>query len=173
MDWKHICQECGRGFPNKHGLAVHKGRHCKKQHTEEYEIDKVLDVRGPPDNRLYQVSWKGWSAEHNTWEHWRQCMGCLDAVDDFWEQSGLDKTRKVWLDCEDNIRCKDCCRLFRRPQDLKTHHSKMACKHREASRAGSKAEKTVHKQRRAAAKTAVCPCLAPAIRHRSRRCPHS
>jgi hypothetical protein len=27
--WQFTCADCGRGFPSKHGLTVHRGAHCK------------------------------------------------------------------------------------------------------------------------------------------------
>ena len=72
-------------------------------------------------------------------------------MDEFWEQSGRDRSRPAWEPAEEGRRCRQCCKLFRREQDLKAHHTKQQCKWREASRTGTRAELAVIRDRRAAA----------------------
>ena len=148
--WKHVCSDCGRGFPTKHGLAVHRGRNCRLAGREEYEVEKVVGVRGVPAERFYLVRWKGWAEQDDSWINWRQ-LDAQDAVDDFWEGAALDRSRAVWEDAEEGLRCRQCCKLFGRQQDLKAHHTKRACAWRVASRVGSKAERAVLRQKMAEA----------------------
>ena len=37
-EWQHVCGACGRGFDQKHGLAVHEGRWCKQQGRYEVRL---------------------------------------------------------------------------------------------------------------------------------------
>jgi hypothetical protein len=152
-DLKHKCQNCGRGFDTQHGLSVHVGRWCRRSNSTEYEVDSIADVRGTPEDRYYLVHWKGWAKEHDQWTYWRQCEGSLDAIDAFWDSSGLDRRKSHWLASEDGLRCRGCCRLCKTPAGLKIHSHK--CSGREASRTGSRAEKVVQRNRRAAAHAAA------------------
>ena len=36
---------------------------------KEFEVEKLLDVRGTPDERFYLVQWKNWKSEFNTWQN--------------------------------------------------------------------------------------------------------
>ena len=154
--WQFPCVDCGRGFPSKAGLAIHKGRHCKQQTKEDCELERIVDVRGHPDSRFFRVRWAGWSEEDDSWINWRQ-LDALDAIDAFWDSSDLDRAQPVWLDTEVGLRCRQCCKLFSRAQDLKTHHTRKVggCAWAEASRSGSKAEKAVVKAKKAAAHKAA------------------
>ena len=38
------------------------------EEVEEYEVERVLAHRGPPDDRKYRVKWKGYTNAHNSWE---------------------------------------------------------------------------------------------------------
>ena len=148
--WSHVC-ECGRGFECRDSLRKHKGQHCPLQDTESYPIEKVVDVRGSADHRFYLVRWSGYAAKHDSWRHWRECVDCMDAVDEFWDASvlgrSLDRGASRWVVGE--TRCSQCCQLFKREQDLKTHHTALKCRWRERSRVGSRAEQCVRRAQRA------------------------
>jgi exonuclease III len=156
QEWGFQCADCGRGFPSKHGLSVHRGLWCKQQGKEAWELESIVDVRGVPDERFYRVRWAGWAEEDDSWVNWRH-LEALGAIDAFWDSSSLDRMKPVWLDSEAGIRCKQCCRLFSRAQDLKAHHTrkKGGCVWAEASRKGSKAEGAVVKFKKAAAHKAA------------------
>ena len=150
--WQFPCADCGRGFPSKHGLAVHRGRFCRQQGKDSWEIDRVVDVRGSPCERFYRVRWKGWKEKDDSWINWRH-LDAMDAIDSFWESSGCDREKAVWIGAEEGLRCRRCCRLFSRKQDLKAHHTRKAggCAWADASRTGSKAEKLIRQGKKAAA----------------------
>ena len=136
VSWSHICEHCGRGFDCKDGLTTHQSLHCRLTNCEDYEIEFIHDARGPPDDRFYLVRWKGWGAEHDQWRNWRQCMGAMEAVDEFWDGCSFNKQDTIWLDSEEGRRCKQCYRLFSRPQDLKCHHTKKQCEWAKVKRTG-------------------------------------
>jgi hypothetical protein len=81
-------------------------------------------------------------------------------LDDFWDISGLDKSKPVWDSAEDGLRCTQCCKLFKVVGSLKSHHTKKQCKWAVASRKGTKAEKAIKQGKKAAAhKAAGCVLL--------------
>ena len=74
----------------------------------------------------------------------------MDALDDFWESSAHKRDESVWLEKEKGLRCEQCCKLFKRAQDLKTHKNTASrCKWKEAGRAGTRAERAVRRNRAA------------------------
>jgi hypothetical protein len=74
----------------------------------------------------------------------------LEAIDDLWATSGFDRATPLWVDVEEGRRCRQCCRLYSRGQDLKAHHTR-GCEWAVASRIGTKAEKTIRQGKQAAA----------------------
>ena len=77
----------------------------------------MVDVRGWPQERFYRVRWAGFDEDQDSWVNWRQ-LDAQDAIDAFWEGSGMDRSKPVWESAEEGLRCRQCCRLFRRDQDL-------------------------------------------------------
>jgi hypothetical protein len=51
--------------------------------TEEYEVEKVLDSRWYYKKLQYLVQWKGYGAEHNTWEAAANLENAVDIVKKF------------------------------------------------------------------------------------------
>jgi hypothetical protein len=84
---------CGMKYPTKDGLAIHTGSCKVKEGTfeQEFEVEKVLDVRGTQEERFYLVQWKNWKAEFNTWQNWRDLENAMDEIDDFWETTSWDR----------------------------------------------------------------------------------
>ena len=71
--WSHPCPHCPAVYDCKHGLTLHIGLWCgtatRETFEEDYEVDRVLQARGPPEYRFYQVLWKGdWGDKQKTWE---------------------------------------------------------------------------------------------------------
>ena len=64
---KHVCPHvgCGYRFLTKRGMQIHAGRCTWKN---EFEMEGILDCKGGICERKYLIKWKGFSADHNTWE---------------------------------------------------------------------------------------------------------
>ena len=143
-----VCRYCERDFDSRHGLSIHEARWCKEARVEKYEevyeVEEVTETRGSPDRRFYFVKWKGWPLEQGSWLHQRELQGAMDRVDDFWEKSSVPRSSTVSVAGE--IRCADCNQQFSREQDRKSHWTR-GCPGAVASRAGSRTEKAVQKQK--------------------------
>ena len=165
---KHRCQYCDWGFDTKQGLRKHITSHCEEAKRrvyetteEEYEIEKVVDARGAPEHRFYLVRWLGWEgrvgdpAWADKWRPWRDMLNASGAVDEFWSTSGLN--RESAIEKAGEIRCSWCNKIYKRAQDLKSHHTRKAdkggCKFKPKSRKGSRAEKAAIKCKRSKAQS--------------------
>ena len=119
---------CGRGFDTKKGLETHE-RSCgeaQRGDMGKWEVESILDARGPPQYRFYLVKWKDypWQPEHKdkdqrnpSWEPRRFTVGCCDEmVSEFWENQppGRELERdikgpipgeEIW---DQECRCKWC-----------------------------------------------------------------
>ena len=55
---------------------MHVSMHCaeaqREVHSVEYEVEAVLDARGPPEHRYYKIRWAGWGSDGDSWEPWRR-----------------------------------------------------------------------------------------------------
>ena len=159
MDFKQVCEWCGMSYPTKDGLRTHITVHCKVKkgtYEEEFEVEKVLDVRGRPDERFYLVRWKGdWKKDKETWQNWRDVTHAQEEVDAFWELQeesvdGWREDKAAWIPGE--VRCKTCCKdrtaagtLFKSEKSIRDHHK---CKWVKPSRTGTCAERAVHRKRK-------------------------
>ncbi len=50
---------------------------------DSFEVEKILEHRGPAGKREYLVKWRNFSKEHNTWEAETQ-FDTLSCVTDYW-----------------------------------------------------------------------------------------
>jgi hypothetical protein len=101
------------------------------------------------------VRYTGFGPEKDEWKNWRD-LEAQDAIDDFWDISGLDKLKPApWDPAEDGLRCTQCFKLFKVAGSLKGHHTKKQCKWAVASRKGTKAEKAIRQGKKAAAHKAA------------------
>ena len=73
-------------------------------------------------------------------------LSAQQAVEEFWSNSGLDKTQDLWP--QGVYTCRDCCRTYKREQDLKGHHTRGKCEWKSASRYGSRAWRAARRQRK-------------------------
>jgi exonuclease III len=141
------CKFCGRKFPNVAGRATHETLHCSHRFSQQWVVERIVDVRGPPEARFFKVKWEGDWDEVKGYS-WRK-EGELEletAVEQFWATSALDRTQDIEVDGE--WRCKRCGWITTKgPGPLKTHQKKNpvkgGCKERAVGRKGSKAERTV------------------------------
>lgn len=60
--------------------------------TEEYEVEKILDVHTSKGKREYLVRWKGYSKKDDTWEP-EEHLTCPDLIEAF--NNKLDKIKSV------------------------------------------------------------------------------
>ena len=101
LELKYNCAHCGRGFDTTAGRNIHQNRHCKRRgeeyFEEEFEVDELGDVRGPPEHRFYLVMWKGFT--EGTWtsgsdmadaKSWDQEFANR-LIKEFWGDSRLEK----------------------------------------------------------------------------------
>lgn len=70
---------------------------------EEYEVEAILDVRSVKGNNKkrkvdqWLVSWKGYGAEHNTWEPKANLGGCAEKLRAFTARCAIEAS--VSCDC--------------------------------------------------------------------------
>ena len=99
LDLKHKCKFCGRGFDTTGGRNIHQGtckRACEEYFEEEFEVEGLADVRGPPDHRFYLVMWKGYT--EGTWTAAADFANPLNwdaryakqLITEFWGDTGLE-----------------------------------------------------------------------------------
>ena len=64
---KFICPHlnCGHRFYSKRGAQIHAGK-CPWK--DEFEVEKILDSKGPICRRRFLIHWKGYSSDFDTWE---------------------------------------------------------------------------------------------------------
>ena len=89
--FNHHCPDCGRGFVCRTGMNIHRGGACKRRGLLPYEIDRIVDVRGHPNERFYRVRYTGFGPNEDRWRNWRD-LDAQETIDDFWDISGLDKS---------------------------------------------------------------------------------
>ena len=160
---KFKCQFCDRGFSKKRGMEVHAEKWCARRETyeERFEVERIVQARGPPQNRFYQIQWAGWPAP--TWDqYWEPARyldeGGEDTVDSFWSQFP-EGYRSRTLERSGEHRCQWCCRFFESAAGLKSHqNSKKGCSEKPKKRGRSAtvlAAERVLKQKAESEKEAV------------------
>ena len=55
---------CNHSFLTRRGMQIHASRCVWK---EEYEVEMIVDHRGPVTSRSYCIKWKGYPASENSW----------------------------------------------------------------------------------------------------------
>ena len=75
----------------------------KGTYKEVFEVEKILDVRGSPEERFYLIRWEGdWKENKETWQNWRDVTKAQSEVDVFWEVQeesvgGWRKNKAAWV----------------------------------------------------------------------------
>ena len=66
-EYKYSCPHisCDFKFRTRRDMLVHAGSYPFK---DEWEIDRIVDYKGEVFNRKYKIRWKGFTADHGTWE---------------------------------------------------------------------------------------------------------
>jgi hypothetical protein len=150
-NFSHVCEHCDRSFSTHQGLVTHTSRWCGEAEREsfpnDYQVDYILDARGPPDNRFYHVKWAGSNTSAqvvadtlpgdpwpSTWEPARYLDTAPHAIDNFWLSSRHALTDTI--EDPDEFRCVDCSRFCKSATGLGRHRS--CCKSVPGSRNGQK-----------------------------------
>lgn len=88
----------GRGRPKGKGAKGRKRKHSESsvesepwagdgESEDEYEVEKIIDVRNKKNgSREFQVRWKNWAADYDTWEP-EAHLQCPDLIDAFFNKA--------------------------------------------------------------------------------------
>ena len=124
---KHACTFCGeRRFVNLAGRLQHE-RTCDIGrailHPGRFDVEAILDVRGPPDNRFYHVKWTpGQLGANETWEPRRNLGDYCNGVISEWFTTHPEWHLLDDVELEGEIRCNRCNRRdFASRQLLERH----------------------------------------------------
>ena len=103
---------CSFVFASKKGLAIHTS---KCEWSNEYEVDEIVDHKGPITSRKYKIRWKGYSNEWDTWEPRGSIHPQL--IRDYETQVGIYDTQ--W-----SHRCEICDLPCKSGKGIKIHKAK-------------------------------------------------
>ena len=56
------------------------------EETEEYEVERVLDMQMVDNQPFYLIKWKGYDTSENTWEPINNLINCQLLLQDFHQQ---------------------------------------------------------------------------------------
>ena len=95
-----------------------------------YEVEEVLQARGPPEHRFYFLKYKGYGPEDNKWSPANWCT-CTDKITDFCKAQGLAVEDTIPGGPNPQLgekfgmehRCIWCDKLYATNAALKRHHS--------------------------------------------------
>lgn len=54
-----------------------------KNTSDEYEVEKICDIKFQDGGEMFLVKWKGYAMKHNTWESGKNLGNATDAIDAF------------------------------------------------------------------------------------------
>ena len=113
---KFVCDNpgCGHVFLTANGLKIHKGK-CRQRQV--FELEKILDSKGPVLTRKYLVRWKGYSADHDTWEPRSNMTGAAELI----------KEHEVSMGIYDNTwphRCEICDKPCKSQRGVSIHKTR-------------------------------------------------
>ena len=101
---------CGKVFYNMHGCKCHAGK-CRWQ--QEYEVDRILAVKGTTAQRKYLVRWKGYGPEYDLWLPHNNLHP--DLINEFLLANGLYDHN--WT----GVRCPECDKPCASERGVKLH----------------------------------------------------
>ena len=75
-----------------------EGKPIKVEEVEEWEVEKILNKRKIRETEKYLVRWKGFIAEHGTWEKWEDLEHAKEALEEFEGRINTEVKRQEKLD---------------------------------------------------------------------------
>ena len=75
-----------------------EGKPIKVEEVEEWEVEKILNKRKIRETEKYLVRWKGFTAEHGTWEKWEDLGHVKEALEEFEGRMNTEVKRQEKLD---------------------------------------------------------------------------
>ena len=124
---------CGAFFDSEKGRRTHE-RQCnagnREIYVDEFVPERVIDVRGKPDNRFFRVKWEGWSSdpEDLTWEPAHHLEKHTELLDRFWSGCTECDRETGTKEVAGEHRCEWCCKLWPSHRSLCSHRA--ACPER-------------------------------------------
>lgn len=58
-------------------------------YEDEYEVERIVDIRSSHGKRQYLIKWKGYKDSDNTWEPIENLTHCQDMIKEFHREKGL------------------------------------------------------------------------------------
>ena len=113
---KYVCDNegCNHVFHSLKGLKIHKS---KCSHHNTFEVEKILDCKGPTLNRKYLIRWKGYSEADDTWEPRHNLTGSATLIKEFEIYHGI-------YDSSWAHRCDVCDQPCKSSRGVKIHKTK-------------------------------------------------
>ena len=102
---------CKARFKTKRAMLIHRNNCSYNYGTTDkaWEVDKILNVFGKADHKLFLVQWTDKPGE-DSWqpEHLLLRDGCKESIDDFWLRSGANPALDFYADKTGTPRCWMC-----------------------------------------------------------------
>ena len=80
------------------GQKKKEGKLIEVEGVEEWEVEKILNKRKIRGIKKYLVRWKGFTAEHNTWEKRNNLENAREALEEFKGRMNVEVRRQEKLD---------------------------------------------------------------------------
>jgi len=78
---------------NEEDIIVDDDINVVEENEEEYNVEKIVDVKIEKGQKYYLIKWEGYSSDDNTWEHENDC-DCKDLIDEFYKNRNEKQTNK-------------------------------------------------------------------------------
>jgi len=86
------CPHCKRTVRHENEKKHMKKVHAEECSEEEYDVEKVINVRKEGVNMVYQVRW---TLGDTTWEPEGHLTNCRDKIEEFWQERKLGKKIRI------------------------------------------------------------------------------